>query len=135
MGSKKLIYCCIAGILLGFLVPLIFHTDGHVTLMVGMVAGLGIGYLMDMRDEKRGKEDSRRIANKKAAEANKLMERARKGLENEDLRGEQDLAEYEADEADEADEAFDGSDPDIEEEAKKLNEAEALLRSARDRIK
>ena len=134
MNSKKLIYCCIAGILLGFLVPMIFRTNQYTTLMVGMAAGLGIGYLLDMRDEKAGKENSRLIANKKAAEANRLMERARKGLEDENLRGERDLAEYEEEVTDDAGSIADPAS-DIEEEAKKLNDAEALLRSARERMK
>ena len=135
MNSRKLIYCCIAGILLGFLVPMIFRTNQYTTLMVGMAAGLGIGYLLDMRDEKVGKENSRRIANKKAAEANRLMERARKGLEDENLRGERDLAEYDADDVDDVPGSIEKSEPDFEEEAKKLSDAEELLRSARERMK
>ena len=86
MGSKKLVWRCIAGILLGFLVPVFFPWDRYVTLMLGMIGGLGVGYLLDKRDEDLGQEANTRIANRKAREANRLMERARRGLEDETLR-------------------------------------------------
>ena len=142
MGSKKLVYCCIAGILLGFLIPLIFHTELYSTLMFGMVCGLGAGYILDKRDEEQGKKESRAFANRKAAEANRLMERARKGLENEYLRMDHDEDDLSvSDEEEEAIEEYEsgeeeaGYDADEEEQAQKLNEAEELLRAARERIR
>ena len=40
MGSNKLVFSCIIGILLGFLVPVIFPWDRYVTLMIGLIGGL-----------------------------------------------------------------------------------------------
>ena len=140
MGSKKLVWCCIVGIVLGFLVPVIFPWDRYVSLMVGMIGGLGVGYLLDKRDEQQDQETGTRIASKKAAEANRLMERARKGLDNEYLRMDHDEPvsdEPEEDEgygSDELQEVTD-ADEEIEEEARKLNDAEELLRQARERMK
>ncbi len=142
MGSKKLVWCCIAGILLGFLVPVFFPWDRYVTLMLGMIGGLGVGYLLDKRDEDLGQEASTRIANRKAREANRLMERARRGLEDETLRMDEEGPEpVEEDEPEEAvyeagDDLEPVTDPDeeAEEQARKLNEAEDLLRAARERL-
>ena len=146
MGINKLAVCCVIGILLGFLVPVIFPIDRYTMLMIGLIGGLGVGYLLDKRDEQKGKENSAKIANKKAREANRLMERARAGLEDETLRMAED--DGSADDYDEPEsetyEAETGSD-DLEkihdyeaeaaEEAQKLNDAEELLRKARERIK
>ena len=126
MGSKKLVYCCIVGILLGFLAPLVLKTDKHTSLMVGMVAGLGIGYLLDVRDSKQ-------------SDHNKLLERARRGVENEYLRMDYDEEEP-SDEPEEEvreEESEVTRDPDAEadERAEKLNEAQELLRAARERMK
>ena len=132
MGSKKLVYCCIAGILLGFIVPKVLGTDPHVSLMVGMIAGLGIGYLLDVLDEHKGKEDSRLIVNRKAAEANRLMEEARKGLEDGTRRADRDT---DGPDTSDEEETFDETDEDIEEQAQKLSDAEELLRSARERMR
>ena len=142
MGSKKLVWCCIAGILLGFLVPVFFPWDRYVTLMLGMIGGLGVGYLLDKRDEDLGQEASTRIANRKAREANRLMERARRGLEDETLRMdeegpepvEEDEPEEEVYEAGDDLEPVTDPDEEAEEQARKLNEAEDLLRAARERL-
>jgi len=142
MGSKKLVWCCIAGILLGFLVPVFFPWDRYVTLMLGMIGGLGVGYLLDKRDEDLGQEANTRIANRKAREANRLMERARRGLEDETLRMdeegpepvEEDEPEEEVYEAGDDLEPVTDPDEEAEEQARKLNEAEDLLRAARERL-
>ena len=136
MGSKKLVYCCILGIVLGFLAPYVLHTDSHISLMTGMVAGLGIGYLLDIRDSREAGQEGQKSLGEKADRANKLLERARRGVENEYLRMEYD------DETDDGDDD-DAEEPDrltdhtaeAEDEAKKLSEAEELLRSARERMK
>ena len=60
MGSKKLVYCCILGIVLGFLAPFILKTDKHTTLMIGMVGGLAIGYLLDARDGKQAEQSEQK---------------------------------------------------------------------------
>lgn len=144
MGSKKLVYCCILGIVLGFLAPFVLKTDSHVSLMVGMVAGLGIGYLLDVRDSKEAGEAGQAVLNKKADRANKLLERAKRGLEDETLRmhdeNTDDLTEAEEPEEPETggseDELTPVSDPEAEaaEQAEKLRKAEELLREARDRM-
>ena len=55
MGNRKLVICCIAGIVLGFLAPCALPVLRSTSLSIGMVAGLGIGYLLDISDEKRSK--------------------------------------------------------------------------------
>ena len=139
MGSKKLVYCCIVGILLGFLAPLVLKTDKHTSLMVGMVAGLGIGYLLDVRDSKQSDQNKQKSLGEKADRANKLLERARRGVENEYLRMDYDDEEpSEAPEEEVREEESEVTrDPDAEadERAEKLNEAQELLRAARERMK
>ena len=139
MGSKKLVYCCIVGILLGFLAPLVLKTDKHTSLMVGMVAGLGIGYLLDVRDSNQSDQNKQKSLGEKADRANKLLERARRGVENEYLRMDYDEEEP-SDEPEEEvreEESEVTRDPDAEadERAEKLNEAQELLRAARERMK
>ena len=90
MGNKKLVYCCIIGIVLGYVVPLILKTDPHSSLMIGMVGGLAVGYLLDSRDGRNSGEENRQMLNEKAEKANRLMERARRGVENEYLRMDHD---------------------------------------------
>ena len=140
MGSNKLVFCCIVGILAGFLVPVIFPWDRYVTLMIGLISGLAVGYLLDKRDENQGNEEAARSANKKAAQASRLLERARAGLDDPTLRG-TDEEDFE-DEEEEEDLA--GEDPmeeihDYEAEARereqKLNDAEEMIRQARERMK
>ena len=135
MGSKKLIYCCILGILLGFLAPFVLKTDGYISLMIGMAGGLGIGYLLDIRDSKKSEQPDRKSLGEKADKANRLMERARRGVENEYLR--MDYGDDEESEAEDPDPLADISDPDAEaaEQAEKLSKAEELLRSAREKMK
>ena len=143
MGSKKLIYCCILGIVLGFLAPFVLKTDRYTSLMVGMVAGLGIGYLLDVRTGREADRNSQHSLGEKADKANKLLERARRGVENEYLRMDYDedepADEPEADVSDEdtADSLTSAGeiDPEAEEQAEKLSEAEELLRTARERMK
>ena len=147
MGSKKLVYCCIIGILLGFILPFFLKTDGYSTLMIGMVAGLAVGYLLDARDKQKSGEEGQRLINDKAEKANQLMERARRGVENEYLRmdyeeEEETPAEEEAEET--APIETEETDPvtpvidyeaEADEQEQKLNEAEELLRAARERMK
>ena len=150
MGSKKLVYCCIIGILLGFILPFFLKTDGYSTLMIGMVAGLAVGYLLDARDKQKSGEEGQRLINDKAEKANQLMERARRGVENEYLR--MDYEEEEEEEETPAEEETEESAPieteetdpvapvidyeaEAEEQEQKLNEAEELLRAARERMK
>ena len=135
MGSKKLVYCCIVGILLGFLAPLVLKTDRHTSLMVGMVAGLGIGYLLDVRDSKQADRTEQKSLGEKADRANKLLERARRGVENEYLRMDYDDEEEPAEEQPDEEVPVTDTGDDADEQAEKLNEAEKLLRAARERMK
>ena len=135
MGSKKLVYCCIVGILLGFLAPLVLKTDRHTSLMVGMVAGLGIGYLLDVRDSKQADRTEQKSLGEKADRANKLLERARRGVENEYLRMDYDDEEESAEEQPEEEVPVTDTEDTVDEQAEKLNEAEELLRAARERMK
>ena len=127
MGGKKLVWCCIAGIVLGLVVPLVFPVYGPTALSVGMVAGLGLGYLLDVLDEKKTKNTDTAILTEKAREANRLMERARAEVEekpaadiDEDMPGDLEEPDHELTD---------------EEQAEKLSEAEEMLRKARERIK
>lgn len=150
MGSKKLVYCCIIGILLGFILPFFLKTDGYSTLMIGMVAGLAVGYLLDARDKQKSGEEGQRLINDKAEKANQLMERARRGVENEYLR--MDYEEEEEEEETPVEEETEESAPieteetdpvapvidyeaEADEQEQKLNKAEELLRAARERMK
>ena len=143
MGSKKLIYCCILGIVLGFLSPFVLKTDRYTSLMIGMVGGLAIGYLLDTRDGKQADQTVQRSLGEKADRANKLLERARRGVENEYLRMDYDENESseepeeefpDEDDADRLTPAAD-TDGDADDRAEKLNEAQELLRAARERMK
>ena len=132
MGSKKLVLCCILGIVAGYLAPLVFSVARSTSLSIGMVAGLGIGYLLDILDERKGKEADTAMISQKARKANQLMERARAELDGRELPA--------ADEPDAEDESAEENeylkeDPDPEEQAEKLNEAEDLLRKAREKIR
>ena len=144
MGSKKLVYCCIIGIFLGFIAPLILKTDKYLSLMIGMVAGLGVGYLLDTLDSRNAGGEDPVLLNEKAEKANQLMARARRGVENEYLRMDHDEEDLTAGEPEDEDipeedpetaEPAAGYDGDETEEAQKLSEAEALLRAARERMK
>ena len=127
MGSKKLVWCCIAGIVLGYLAPMVLKVPRSTTLSIGMVAGLALGYLLDILDEKRAKNVDTEAISAKAEEANRLMERAR--------------AEVNGNGAAEADQEPEenGAEADVElsdeEQAAKLDAAEELLRKARERMK
>ena len=145
MGSKKLIWCCIIGIALGFIVPLVFRLELYTFLMVGMVGGLAIGYLLDTMDSRQKGQEGQLLLNEKAQKANQLMARARRGVENEYLRmdhDEEDLSHDEPEdeeftETDEADRLTQVTEMDDEEQeqAEKLSAAEELLRSAREKMK
>ena len=130
MGNRKLVFCCIAGIVLGYLAPLVFAVSRSTTLSIGMVAGLGIGYLLDILDEKKSKGNGTVVIAQKAGAANKLLEQARA-----EVRGEP----YDESETDFEEEADAGEQSDMdeltpEEQSEKLNEAEELLRQARERM-
>ena len=142
MGSNKLIYCCILGIVLGFLAPFALKTDRYTSLMIGMVAGLGLGYLLDVRGDKQADQGRQVSLGEKADKANKLLERARRGVDNEYLRMEYD--EEEGEEPEEAVPDEEETDPvtpitddetEADEQAEKLSEAEELLHAARERMK
>lgn len=126
MKSRKLVWCCIAGIVLGFLAPVFFHFDQSTSLSVGLVAGLGIGYLLDVLDEKKQKQTNVAVVSEKAQKANRLMEQARAELNGTDEPGLSD--DISRDDQPE-------SDLSEEEQAAKLSEAEELLRKARERMK
>ena len=108
-------------------------TDRHTSLMAGMVGGLAIGYLLDVRDSKQADVNEQKSLGEKADRANKLLERARRGVENEYLRMDYD-DEGSAEEPEEEIPVTDTED-DADEQAEKLNEAEELLRAARERMK
>ncbi len=142
MGSKKLIWCCIIGIGLGFIVPLVFKLELYTFLMAGMVGGLAVGYLLDSLDRKKAGEDGQILLSEKAKRANQLMARARRGVEDESLRMDHDDEDLSADETEDED----ISEEDIPvpvidyaaeeaEQAQKLSEAEELLRAAREKMK
>ena len=71
----------------------------------------------------------------KADRANKLLERARRGVENEYLRMDYDDEEESAEEQPEEEVPVTDTEDDVDEQAEKLNEAEELLRAARERMK
>ena len=133
MGNRKLVICCIAGIVLGFLAPFAFPVLRSTSLSIGMVAGLGIGYLLDISDEKRSKSAGNAVISQKAGEANRLLEQARAEIQGRPY--DEDEAEADPVEAPEAEEYSDVNELSPEEESEKLNEAEELLRKARERMK
>ena len=128
MKSKKLVWCCIAGIVLGFIAPVVFPFDRSTSLSVGLAAGLGIGYLLDIQDEKKQKQTDVEALSGKAREANRLMAQARAELDGESVPDPEE---------DDDIETGDNSETELsdEEQTAKLNEAEELLRKARERIK
>lgn len=131
MGNKKLVLCCIAGIILGFLVPLFIKSiNAHTSLMCGMAGGLGIGYILDILDEKKNGRENADNLSQKAREANRLMEQARAELEGRSLPDEEDLSDPEA-----GDPETDDSGDDETDSARALSEAEELLSKARERIR
>ena len=133
MGNKKLVICCIAGIVLGFLAPFAIPVARSTALSIGMVAGLGIGYLMDISDEQKSKDAGRAVINKKADTANRLLEQARAEIRDEAYEEDEEEA-VPAEEAEEQE--YSGEDElSPEEESEKPNEAEELLRKARERMK
>ncbi|MBQ6505354.1 MAG: hypothetical protein IJI57_15725 [Flexilinea sp.] len=130
MGSKKLVLCCIAGIVLGYLAPLALSVNRSTALSIGMVAGLAIGYLLDIMDEKRSQDSGNVVIAQKADSANKLLEQARaevsgKPYDKSKTASEEDTVAREQSGTDELT---------PEEQNEKLNEAEDLLRKARERI-
>ncbi len=133
MGNRKLVICCIAGIVLGFLAPFVLPVLRSTSLSIGMVAGLGIGYLLDISDEKRSKNAGNAAISQKAGAANRLLEQARAEVRGEPF----EESEPEADpvEEPEEEEYSDVNELSPEEESEKLNEAEELLRKARERMK
>ena len=133
MGNKKLVICCIAGIVLGFLAPFVIPVLRSTSLSIGMVAGLGIGYLLDISDEKRSKSAGNAVISQKAGAANRLLEQARAEIQGKPY--DEDEAEADPVEEPEAEEYSDVNELSPEEESEKLNEAEELLRKARERMK
>ena len=133
MGNKKLVICCIAGIVLGFLAPFVIPVLRSTSLSIGMVAGLGIGYLLDISDEKRSKSAGNAVISQKAGEANRLLEQARAEIQGRPY--DEDEAEADPVEEPEGEDQSDVNELSPEEESEKLNEAEELLRKARERMK
>ena len=133
MGNRKLVICCIAGIVLGFLAPFALPVLRSTSLSIGMVAGLGIGYLLDISDEKRSKSAGNAAISQKAGAANRLLEQARAEIQGKPY--DEDEAEADPVEEPEAEEYSDVNELSPEEESEKLNEAEELLRKARERMK
>ena len=131
MGSKKLVLCCIVGIVLGYLAPFVLNVTRSTSLSIGMVAGLAIGYLLDIQDEKKEKQTDTAALSQKAKEANRLLEQARAEVSGvvPDKESSPEVTEKVHEEVPADDELTD------EEQAAKLNEAEELLRKARERIK
>ena len=134
MGSKKLSWCCIIGIVLGFVAPRIWAFNQQTSLMIGLAGGLGLGYVLDILDEKKQKTEKQEVIDKKAAEALRLMEQARAELNGDTT--EEDTDEPDPDEIGTPDEIPDEF-PDLtaEEQAASLSEAEEMLRKARERLK
>ncbi|MBQ6342701.1 MAG: hypothetical protein IJI41_06240 [Anaerolineaceae bacterium] len=130
MGSKKLVLCCIVGIVLGYLAPFVLNVTRSTSLSIGMVAGLAIGYLLDMQDEKKEKQTDAAALSQKAKEANRLLEQARAEVSGvvPDKESSPEVTEKVHEEVPADTELTD------EEQAAKLNEAEELLRKARERI-
>ena len=135
MGSKKLVWCCILGIVLGYLAPFALPVLRSTSLSIGMVAGLGIGYLLDILDEKKGADEGSAEISKKARDANRLMEKARAELQGRNL-PESDEEEEEPTEEPGADAEAGNGVPELSqaEQAERLSEAEEMLRQARERI-
>ena len=133
MGNRKLVICCIAGIVLGFLAPFALPVLRSTSLSIGMVAGLGIGYLLDISDEKRSKSAGNAAISQKAGEANRLLEQARAEIQGKPY--DEDEAEADPVEEPQEEEYSDVNELSPEEESEKLNEAEVLLRKARERMK
>ena len=133
MGNRKLVICCIAGIVLGFLAPFALPVLRSTSLSIGMVAGLGIGYLLDISDEKRSKSAGNAAINQKAGEANRLLEQARAEIQGKPY--DEDESEADPVEEPQEEEYSDVNELSPEEESEKLNEAEELLRKARERMK
>lgn len=131
MGSKKLVLCCIVGIVLGYLAPFVLNVTRSTSLSIGMVAGLAIGYLLDMQDEKKEKQTDTAALSQKAKEANRLLEQARAEVSGvvPDKETPTEVTDKVSEEVPADAELTD------EEQAAKLNEAEELLRKARERIK
>ena len=126
MGNKILVWCCIVGIGLGFLVPLVFKVNQQTSLMIGMAGGLAVGYLLDIMREKKKRNAGNEVLSKKAQAANALLERARAEVSGESLP-----------EMKSGDETFindENQSVSLEEEAEKLNNAEELLRKAREKL-
>lgn len=133
MGNKKLVICCIAGIVLGFLAPFALPVLRSTSLSIGMVAGLGIGYLLDISDEKKSKSAGNAVISQKAGEANRLLEQARAEIQGRPY--DEDEAEADPVEEPKGEDYSDVNELSPEEESEKLNEAEELLRKARERMK
>ena len=132
MGSKILVWCCIAGIGLGFLAPLVFKVNQQTSLMIGMAGGLGIGYVLDLLREQKDRKDGTAVLSKKARRANELMEQARAEVSGQALPA-QKRDEEPAEDEGPSDEEED-TESSLAEEAEKLNNAEELLRKARERL-
>ena len=133
MGSKKLVWCCILGIVLGYLAPFALPVLRSTSLSIGMVAGLGVGYLLDILDEKKGADEGSAELSKKARDASRLMEKARAELQGRSLPEDDEEGPSEEPGAD-AEAGNDVPELSQSEQAERLSEAEEMLRQARERI-
>ena len=132
MGNQKLVWCCIAGIVLGYLAPSFIAVNRGTSLSIGMIAGLGIGYLLEIlgdQKEKKEQQEDNAVLNQKAQEANKLLEQARAEVSGSKKTSGKDRKKKSAEEKPE------NTDLTIEEQSEKLSETEALLRQAREQLK
>ena len=132
MGNQKLVWCCIAGIVLGYLAPFFVPVNRGTSLSIGMIAGLGIGYLLEVLGDRKNQEeqqDDNAVLNQKAQKANKLLEQARAEVSGDKKTSGMDRKKKSAEEKTEI------AEPTLEEQSEKLNEAEALLRQAREQLK
>ena len=132
MGNQKLVWCCIAGIVLGYLAPFFIAVNRGTSLSIGMIAGLGIGYLLevlgDRKDQKEQQEDNAALK-QKARQANELLDQARVEVSGDKKTSGMDRKKKSAEEKPE------NTDLTIEEQSEKLSEAEALLCQAREQLK
>ena len=132
MGNQKLVWCCIAGIVLGYLAPFFITVNRGTSLSIGMIAGLGIGYLLEVLDDRKNKEEQQEdnaALNQKAQKANKLLEQARAEVSGSKNTSKKDRKKKSAEEKTEI------AEPTLEEQSEKLSEAETLLRQAREQLK
>ncbi len=53
MSNKKLILCCVVGIIGGFAAPYLFGANKNTALTIGLAAGLFVGFIWEWIDMRR----------------------------------------------------------------------------------